>query len=344
MPEPIALLLAPRTVAGFIQYDQGQDLRRSPGVVPVDAPRIPYGVVGRLPAPLARAVAAAQARALRPPGRPAAAMIFHPFQLPLARAVLARWPGCELWYGIWDRYAEAPDAGARTRRLLERLHSDAAGRADLLFAVNTPLADAERAAGRDVELWPSAADSFPAPDPEGAIVALAMGNLGRRTDWALLRRLAEELPELVLLLVGRVAERECRGDADFAACRELSNVVWLGRRSDDEAARLILCADAGIAPFVRDEFNAAGLPNRILKAARLGRRTLTHDFPGVDVWERAVVRCRDADEWAAALRAQAGTRTRPDRELREWALAQTGERQNAPLWKRLERLGVAGPG
>ena len=65
MPEPIALLLAPRTVAGFIQYDQGQDLLRSPGVVPIDAPRIPYGVVGRLPAPLGRAVAARAMRSRR---------------------------------------------------------------------------------------------------------------------------------------------------------------------------------------------------------------------------------------------------------------------------------------
>jgi hypothetical protein len=30
-------------------------------------------------------------------------------------------------------------------------------------------------------------------------------------------------------------------------------------------------------------------------------------------------------------------------ELRDWALGQTGERQDAPLWRRLARLGVAIP-
>jgi hypothetical protein len=30
-------------------------------------------------------------------------------------------------------------------------------------------------------------------------------------------------------------------------------------------------------------------------------------------------------------------------ELRAWALGQTGERQDAPLWRRLARLGVAIP-
>ena len=44
---------------------------------------------------------------------------------------------------------------------------------------------------------------------------------------------------------------------------------------------------------------------------------------------------------AAALLEQAGARTRPDGELREWAIAQTARRQNGPLWQRLEQLGVA---
>ena len=44
--------------------------------------------------------------------------------------------------------------------------------------------------------------------------------------------------------------------------------------------------------------------------------------------------------WIAALRASAGTRVKPDLELREWALAQTAHEQNRPLWERLEALGV----
>ena len=33
-------------------------------------------------------------------------------------------------------------------------------------------------------------------------------------------------------------------------------------------------------------------------------------------------------------------RTRPDTELREWALAQTAHEQNRPLWERMEALGI----
>jgi hypothetical protein len=343
MAAPIALLLLPRTVDSFILYDQGQDLLRSQGVVAIEAPTISYGVLGRLPDAVARFVAAGQVQRLRPPGDPVAAMIFHPFQYPLARAVRRRWPRCELWYGLFDRTPAAPDAGARTRRRLEELHAAAAREADLVFAVSPRLVELEREAGRDALLVPSAADSFPAPDPQAAIVAVSLGNLGKRTDWALLRALGERMPELTVLLVGRVDERACRSDPDYAACRALPGLVWLGRRSDDEAARLIGCADAGLAPFRRDPFNEAGLPNRILKAARLGRRTLTPDFPGVDVWSRAAIRCPDVDAWVSALRSLRGVRARPDAALREWALAQSAERQNAPLWERLRALGVAGP-
>ena len=340
---PVALLLVPRTVESFILYDQGQDLLRSPGVVAIEAPGVRYGVMGRLADPLAQAIAAAQVRRLKPPGEPAAAMIFHPFQWPLARAVLARWPRCELWYGLFDRTPAAPDAGRRTRRRLAQLHAAAAERADLLFAVSPKLVELEREAGREALLAPSAADSFPAPDPRRAVMAACLGNLGRRTDWALLRQLAERVPELTVLMIGQVSEGECRGDPAFQACRAHPAFVWLGRRSDEEASRLLACADVGMAPFVRDEFNEAGLPNRILKAARLGLRTLTPDFPGVEVWSKAAVRCPDLEAWVGALRAERGARAAPDLGLRDWALFQTAERQNAPLWERLRALGVPPP-
>ena len=61
---------------------------------------------------------------------------------------------------------------------------------------------------------------------------------------------------------------------------------------------------------------------------------------GVTSWATAVTRAENAEEFAAALLEQAGARTRPDPELREWALAQTARQQNAPLWQRLEALGI----
>jgi hypothetical protein len=341
---PIALLLVPRTVERFILYDQGQDLLRAPGVVAVEAPRLPYGALGRVPRWLGDALSSAQAARLRVPGTPVAAMMFHPFQWPFARALLARFPDCQLWYGLFDRTPAAPDAGARTRARLEELHAEAAARAHLVFAVSPTLVELERAAGRQAVLMPSAADSFPAPDPAATTIAVCFGTSGRRTDWRLLRALGEAMGDnLTMLFVGDLDEAEVRADPDFQACRALPQYVWLGRRSNAEASRLILAADVGVLPMLPDDFNDAGLPNRILKAARLGRRTIAPDFGGIAVWERAIVRCPTAADWIVALRAARGARCAPDAELREWALGQTGERQNAPLWRRLAALGVEVP-
>jgi hypothetical protein len=53
-----------------------------------------------------------------------------------------------------------------------------------------------------------------------------------------------------------------------------------------------------------------------------------------------VTAASDADAFARALRAHAGARTRPDLELRAWALEQTARRQNDPLWERMAALEI----
>jgi hypothetical protein len=343
----VALLLLPRALETFILREQAEDLLQARNVLAVDPPRVPYGAALRLPEPIAEGLAARQgrrivkaldARALRP----RVVVIFHPVQAPVALAVVeAAGQDCELWYGRWDRYEHAYDASPARQVRLELLHGRAAQASALTFVASAELARLEEAEGRAATLVPLAADTFPAPDPSAATIAVSLGHLGRRTDWALLRAVGEAMPELTLLLVGEWHDDEVPGDADYAWCRAHPGFVWLGRRSDEEAARLVLCADVGIVPFRVEPFNDAGLPYRILKYARLGRRTVTPDLRGVRTWDRAVDVAPDADAFVAALRAARGRRTAPDLELREWALAQTAASQNAPLWDRLRELGIA---
>ena len=337
---PLLVLLLPRPLESFILRDQAEDLLRAQGALALEPPRIPYGTIARLPEGLADALAVRQARRVRLPGHPAAVLIAHPLQYPLARGLLARHEGAELWYWRWDRYEEAYDAPPRMKERLKGLHELALERSALTFAVSGALADVDRPGGHEVLVVPSAHDSFPAPDPAAAVIAFSLGHLGHRTDWALLRALSERMPELVLLLIGEWHEDESGPDPDFRACRAAPSFVWLGRRSDEEAARLMLCGDVGIVPFERSAFNDTSLPQRILKAARLGRRTVCPPLAGPRTWERAVLFADTPEEWVEALRAQAGARARPDLELREWALAQTARAANQPLWERMVDLGI----
>ncbi|HWT95628.1 MAG TPA: hypothetical protein VN238_21700 [Solirubrobacteraceae bacterium] len=343
--KPIAVLLLPKALEGFILREQAQDLLRAPGVVAIEPGTVPYGAFGRVPPAGAQRMARGQARRLlrRLPGRPAVVVIFHPLQWPLAKEMVDR-TGAELWYGRWDRYEHAYDAGPKLRERLTELHEEAAGKAALTFVASERLAELERGAGREATVVGLAAGDFPAPDPSGTVVALSLGHLGWRTDWALLRGVAERLGDrLVLLLIGAWHDDEMRGDADYAACREHPSLVWLGRRTDEEAARLMLTADVGIVPFERSEFNDPALPYRILKYAKVGRRTVMQSLSGARTWGRAVTFADGPEAFAAALLAHAGDRERPDLALREWALAQTPEAVNAPLWERLGQLDVELP-
>jgi hypothetical protein len=338
----LCVLLLPAPLRGFILRDQAEDLLRAPGVVAVEPGRVPYGAYGRLPRVaadrLARLEAARVRRAL--PGAPRVVVIFHALQEPVARAILDAAPGAELWYWRWDRYERAYDASPRLRRRLDELHEGAARRAALIPAVSHELVRLEREQGRAADLVPMSADAFPAPEG-GGIVAISLGHLGRRTDWRLLRVAAEELgDELVMLMAGALHEDESSDDPDFAAVRAMPQFVWLGRVSDDAAARLILVSDVGIVPFKVEPFNDAALPYRIIKYARLGRATVSPALAGLETWARAVTAVEDPALFADALRGFAGARLRPDRELREWALAQTARSQNEPLWERLAALGI----
>jgi hypothetical protein len=342
---PICVLLLPVALERFILRDQAQDLLRAEGVVAVDPPRVRYGALARMPLGVGDVLAARQARRLartlrRHAGEPRVVVIFHAVQYQLGRAVLTEAPGCELWYWRWDRFEMAYDADERQRGRLAELHESAAERAELLITVSDELARQEGLAGRRPTLVPLAADSFPAPRG-GEVVAISLGHLGWRTDWALLRGISERLGDrLVLLLAGERHDDECADDPDYAWCRCAPNLVWLGRVEDEVAARLVLCADVGIVPFKVEPFNDAGLPYRILKYARVGRRTIAPDLSGLRTWAHAVTVADGPQAFADALLAHAGARHAPDEELRSWALEQTARAQDEPLWQRLAEVGV----
>jgi hypothetical protein len=334
------VLLLPRKLDVFIAADQARDLLEADSVHAIEPGRVPWGSLGRLPRPIARPLARVAAGRLELPADPRVFVIWHPWQYPLARALLDLHPHAELWFCVWDHFIEAfsksyhDDPGKKAR--LARLYDETAGDASLIAAISTHITELEHAAGREAVLVPHGVDSMPEPRATTPIVAACLGYLTPRVDWRLLRQLAQRMDDLTILMIG--PEDGCEGIADYQACRKLPNFVWLGQRRGHEVTTLIQCADVGLVPLRVEPYNHGSAPHRILKYARLGRWSITTNLNGVATFERAVIRARTPQEWETALREQAGARDRPDLDLRAWALGQSTRTLNGPLWERLEEL------
>jgi hypothetical protein len=343
------LLLLPRPVDQFVLGDHARELIDAAGGAAALPGRVPYGALLRTPGALrggvARTIASHLAHQIPPDWSPRGTVLvaYHAIQWPVVAALMARGVADAVWYCRWDRYEAAQDAG-RMHALLGDWHAQLAQASALTFAVSGRLAELEHAAGRDAIVVGLCADDFPdgpltvappACEPGDAPVAVSLGHLGRRTDWAWLRGAIERLPTLQLKLIGAWYDEEVGDNPDYRWLRAAPQVQWLGPLDDAHAAASIATADVGLVPFLVDPFNDCGLPTRILKYARLGRATIAPALAGCRTWERATTFASTADELAGALRERAGARHHPDRALRDWALAQTAAAMNAPLHARL---------
>lgn len=127
---PLLVLLLPAHLERFAERGHADTLLRAADAVAVEPPPIAFETLARLPALLSDVLASAQARRLRLPGDPRAVVLYHPLQYPLARGLLVKHAGCELWYGG----APVPGARGRVGRRARELHELAVARASLTFA------------------------------------------------------------------------------------------------------------------------------------------------------------------------------------------------------------------
>ncbi len=102
-PEPLALLLLPARLEQFELAEHARRLLEVPRVLALEPGRF------RTPEWLRDYAPVRQVKRLRLPGVPRLAVLYHPLQYPLARALLARHEPCELWYLRLDSGAELPD-------------------------------------------------------------------------------------------------------------------------------------------------------------------------------------------------------------------------------------------
>ena len=302
----------------------------------------------------ARAAARAAARRRSPPrqarrvaavrrGDAARGRHLPPAPVPArARAAGRASPGCELWYGRWDRYERALDAGRAMRARLDELHEQAAARSALTFVASEELA-APGARGR------------PRGDARAARRRLLPG--ARRPRAARRRRVAR--PPRAGVRTGRCCARSPSAWATGSSC------CWSAPGTRTRCAATPTPPPAArtrprVAGHAQRRGGRAPHPLRRRRDRALQRRpvqrrrrcpTGSSSTPG-SAAARSPAAGRRAHLGARGdgragrrglrrrARAHAGARARPDPELRAWALEQTARRQNAPLWERLRELGV----
>lgn len=131
-PEPLAVLLLPSKLEEFKLAQHARDLLSIPRALALEPSRF------KGPRFIRESIPARTARRLRFPGEPRMLILYHPRQYPLARALLARYEGAELWYVRPDEQELLDGDGDDDPSEYDQLAADRAGVARVISQTLEP--------------------------------------------------------------------------------------------------------------------------------------------------------------------------------------------------------------
>ncbi|MGY1796322.1 glycosyltransferase [Geodermatophilus sp. SYSU D00525] len=170
-----------------------------------------------------------------------------------------------------------------------------------LMAEDAPLAG-ERAVFLDHGVdaaWFDDAGGEPPPELQrvpGPRVGFVGTMRDHTVDLELLRRVAVELPDVSLVVVGPVF-------MDLDGLDELPNVHLVGARPHAEVPRWCAGLDVALMPWLDNEWIRACNPIKMKEYLALGLRTVTTDFPEARRYADVLDIARSADEFVDLVRA-----------------------------------------
>ncbi len=134
-----------------------------------------------------------------------------------------------------------------------------------------------------------------------------VGSLEDRLDWALLDRLARELPHASIVLIGDRPRTDRNEAAWIEAVRTLEqkpNVWFVGRRANAQIARYIQAFDICLIPYrVDHRFNVACCPTKIIDYMGTGRPIVSTALPECALYRDYFHVSDDADAFIDATRS-----------------------------------------
>jgi GT2 family glycosyltransferase/glycosyltransferase involved in cell wall biosynthesis len=115
-------------------------------------------------------------------------------------------------------------------------------------------------------------------------------------DFALLERLARELPEVSVVLIG---DATCSMDQ----FEPLPNVYWLGSRPYEEIPAYGAGFDVALMPWLRNQWIQHSNPIKLKEYLALGLPVVSTDFPEIHHYADVVAIAADDDAFVALVRA-----------------------------------------
>lgn len=283
--------------------------------------------------PLARAIRAWHKSLDRP--RPLALAVSYPHYLFLNEMIR---PEVLLYYNM-DDYAFYWSA---RRRAIRRLERRLVGEADLsVFCARSRAIDLARqvpeASPRIVHLPHGApADAITAapldhPAPAPADLARLpgprlgfVGSLEDRVDWNLIGRLADEMPDASVVLIGREPKRDPRATwhRDYLRAVERPNVHRLGWKSQAEIGAYSAAFDVCLIPYLTDHpFNRASCPTKVMDYMATTRPVVSTALHECRLYADLFDVAETPDEFVAAVRTIIAAGSNDGRAPARWAKA-----------------------
>jgi glycosyltransferase involved in cell wall biosynthesis len=139
----------------------------------------------------------------------------------------------------------------------------------------------------------------PEPPDMAAIARPRIGFFGGIDDYVvdldLFERVAREIPEAQLVLIGRVT-------CSTRRFQDLPNVHWLGQRPYEDIPRYGSAFDVAVMPWLQNDWIAHANPIKLKEYLALGLPVVSTAFPEAE-WYRAWIEiARSADEFVALVR------------------------------------------
>lgn len=223
---------------------------------------------------------------------------------PAACEIAVRFRKSVLVYQRTDRYEEYPNVDSGTISAYDRKLKASA---DLTVFVNRLLFDEERDQcgkavyldhGVDYETFSMAERTAQKPEDIAAVPGPIIGFFGgiddHTSDMALVEKVAELLPEMSFVLVGKAS-------ANVFGLQQRKNVWLLGQKPYEQVPHYGKCFDVAIMPWRQNRWIEACNPIKLKEYLALGKPIVSTPFPESLTYRDLIYEARTAEEFAGGI-------------------------------------------